>query len=185
MPILRLILLLAITLPFKLSAQTITAQLQLNPIHIAKYIPLSLGGGLEVGLSPKSSLQVNGLFLIDGNLGDTFTKGSKAYLAYRYYPNPKNQNNSGLYVSPFVGYGHLHSQEYEDPFGPGSTIQEKLAGVLIGLQPYKGHRFTIDLYAGPEYQWRVADRYTPLIKASHPDRLWLRAGFYFCVRLKK
>ncbi|GAB4021123.1 hypothetical protein GCM10028808_64980 [Spirosoma migulaei] len=175
-------------LPVQLAAQAITAQLQLNPIHIGQYIPISLGGGIEVGLSPKSSIQINGVYRVDKALGESFTKGPKAYLAYRYYINPEGQKNRGYYISPFVGYGSLQSYDYEaSPDDEGKLIHEKYTGVLLGFQPYKCHRFTVDIYGGPDYQWRVENSRISnlLLHESHSDRLWLRAGFYVCFRLKK
>ncbi|QMW03063.1 hypothetical protein [Spirosoma foliorum] len=61
MTLLKHIFFVVAILPAQLFAQSITAQLQLNIIHIGRYIPVSLGTGVEVGLSPKSSIQLNGL----------------------------------------------------------------------------------------------------------------------------
>lgn len=183
--------LLAFVLPAQLLAQTITAKVQINPFHDPESIPLSLGAGVEVGLSPKSALQLGGLYRLD-HTGYGVTKGPKFYLDYRYYVKPQKQRNSGFYLSPFVGFGHqqLGSDDF-DGLIREHTLTEQLAGFVVGYQPYqKSSRFTVDLYAGPEYQWRV-ERYNFYDFAKlfpyqvNRNRMWFRAGITFCLRVKR
>lgn len=193
MALTRLPFIVAFVLPVQLLAQTITAKIQLNPFHNPESIPLNLGAGAEIGLSPKSSLQLSGLYRLD-HTGYGVNKGPKFYFDYRYYVNLQNQKNSGLYISPFVGVGHQQLSPEGDDFDgviKDHTLDEQLAGFLIGYQPYrKSSRFTVDIYAGPEYQWRI-EHYSFNDFAKLPsyqlskNRTWFRAGLTFCFRLKR
>ncbi len=193
MALTRILLILALVLPGPMVAQTITAKSQLNPLLISEVIPLSIGAGVEVGLSPKSSVQLSGLYRAD-KTGYGVTKGPKFYLDYRYYVKPQSQQNSGFYLSPFLGFGHQDVAPPGDDFDgtiKDHTLTERLVGCLIGYQPYrKSSRFTVDLYAGPEYQWRIEkysfNDFTQLKPYQlNPNRVWFRAGLTFCLRLKK
>jgi hypothetical protein len=193
MALTKLPFILALVLPAQLLAQTITAKVQLNPFHNPESIPLNLGVGVEVGLSPTSSLQLSTLYRVD-HTGYGVSKGPKSYFDYRYYVKPQNQKSSGFYVSPFLGVGHQQLAPPGDDFDgviKNHALEEKLAGLLIGYQPYrKSSRFTVDIYAGPEYQWRV-EKYSFNDFSKLPsyqlnkNRIWFRAGLTFCLRLKR
>ncbi|WP_381526926.1 hypothetical protein [Spirosoma soli] len=172
-----------------MSAQTITAKLLVNPVHIEERIPLSIGGSVEVGVSQRSSLQLSGLYRFDKQLSQGIDQGPKYYLDYRYYLRQLQQKNSGLYLSPYIGYGLLKLAEGDEPTGLVESEQmvETLTGVLIGYQPYKLARFSIDAYAGPEYQWRTKTTNYALGGNTQLalNRLWFRAGVSLSFRLKK
>lgn len=186
----KIILSTAAWLPLPLVAQTITAKLMGNPIRMDGYVPLSLGGGVEIGISPKSSMQLVGMYRVDKQLGESLDQGPKFYFDYRYYLNPPQRKNSGLYLSPFVGYGKLRLTGLDSPSGTQTddTRRETLAGLLIGYQPYKKKSWlSVDMYAGPEYQWNVwsfANQNAPPSR-YYSNRLWFRAGMSLSVRLKE
>ena len=190
----KLLFTLAFVLPAPLMAQTITVKLTPGPLqalgglHWSELVPLTFGASVEVGVSPKSSFQINGLYRI----GDE-SHGPKYYVDYRYYVKPQKQNNSGFYISPFLGISHQRVTSDEDFDGiiKDHFINGKSTGVLIGYQPYrKSSRFTVDIYAGPEYQWRV-EKYSFNDFANRPsyqlssNRTWFRAGINFCFRIKR
>ena len=189
MILIRLILVAGLFLPMHLVAQTITAKLNINPIHIEEHLPLSAGAAVEVGLSAKSSLQVNGFYRIDKQLSQGLDHGPKFYLDYRYYLHPVHQQNSGFYVSPFVGYGTRKLTYYLDQVSETATQQtnEAMTGVLFGYQPYRRSRFSVDIHAGPEYQWRMqrTSSVSSRLVQSSLNRVWFRAGLSLCVRLRK
>lgn len=185
----RFAFLTAVLIPVSLTAQTITAKLLVNPIHVEEHIPISLGGSIEVGVSTKSSLQLAGLYRIDKQLSQGIDRGPKYYLDYRYYFRPHQQKNSGFYLSPYIGYGRRKLAEGDEPTGlvESQRMVETLSGVLVGYQPYKRSRFSVDAYAGPEYQWRT--KTTNYVSGENAqvtlDRIWFRAGLSLCLRLKK
>lgn len=189
MILIRLILVAGLFLPIPLVAQTVTAKLNINPIHIKEYLPLSAGAAIEVGVSKKSSLQMSGLYRIDKQISVGIDHGPKLYLDYRYYLHPVHQQNSGLYVSPFVGYGTRRLAYYLDQVSETATqrTNEAMTGVLFGYQPYRRSRFSVDIHAGPEYQWRMqrtSSASSRLVQSSL-NRVWFRAGLSLCVRLRK
>lgn len=191
----RLLLALILIPSTCLRAQTITVKAMVGPFPFTSSIPASLGGGLEVGLSPRSSLQLSGFYRIQPT-GYGTNQGPKFYLDYRYYIEPQKQKNSGFYVSPFVGIGHQQLGDDGDTFGLPShvkthTLGEQFAGFVLGYQPYrKLSRFTVNLYAGPKYEWRT-EQYsyndsTHLPTLSYnKNRVWFRAGLTLCLRVKK
>ena len=143
----QLVLLVGTLFPVPLAAQSITAKLQFNPIHVEESIPLSIGSSLEVGISPKSSFQFSGLYRFDKQLSQGIDRGPKYYLDYRYYPHFIQQKNSGFYLSPYIGYGNLQLAEGDEPTGDvkSQRMEEMLTGFLIGYQPYKKSRLSVDL----------------------------------------
>lgn len=193
MLIVRLLLVLMLTWPIALCAQTITAKGAFGPF--AWGIPGSLGTAVEVGISARSSVQLSGFYRVE-KTGFGINQGPKFYLDYRWYPNPQNQKNSGFYLSPFVGMGHQRLGDDGDTSGQLSheiehSLREQFAGFVLGIQPYpRSSRFSIDVYAGPAYEWRT-EHYRYDNSALWPpvsynrSRIWFKAGLSLCLRIRK
>lgn len=177
-----------IVLPYLANGQTITAKLAGNPIIQGPDIPLSATLGLEVGVSKKSSFQADVSYREykdDGGVSD----GWQLYLNYRYYPFAREVSNTGFYISPFVGYGVIQlSDPDEAPQIPEFSYQKtNELGFLLGVQPIRKHRFSVDLFFGPAFQWQTqATRYPSGDRYDYNwRRLWMRGGFYFSYRIKR
>lgn len=183
-------------LPCPLVAQTLTVKLSGNPIiYVEDVIPLSATAGVEVGLSHKSSVHLTGMFrlyqdpsgLPSGYGGPSH--GSKLYLDYRFYPFARKQPNAGLYVSPYLGTGKVALSEPDLPTRRFSRreVLEKEAGILLGYQPFNRSRFSLDLYAGPAWQWLTQELEEPngVLFSVSWQKTWFRAGVSLCYRVSR
>jgi hypothetical protein len=93
-----------------------------------------------------------------------------------------------LYVSPFIGYGKLALGKGDEPLiGEDYTYHmiEKELGIILGYQPFGSSRFTVDLFVGPEYQWRTKQRTsnTGDVRNDAMNRFWLRGGYNLSFRI--
>jgi hypothetical protein len=179
-----------VALPAALPAQSLTLKLHANPVlQIEEQVPLSAGASLEVGLTKRSAVQLNGNFRLSTYLDAEPDRGNKFYLDYRYYLLPRTQANSGWYVSPFAGYGRITLGRGDEPPPSAYTYSRRMvereAGVLLGVQPFGNSRFAVDLFLGPMYQQRNFQRVEAGVIANEEtyNRLWLRAGYSVSFRL--
>jgi hypothetical protein len=158
-----------------------------NPLPISEDVPVSVTGGLEVGISRKSSIQVDASYRVYKELG--VDQGFRFYLNYRYYPFTKEVGITGVYISPFAGYGVMQLAEPDEPLQLSDFryLKTNELGFLLGIQPIHKHRFSVDLFFGPAFQWQT--KATGYPNGERYDynwrRLWMRGGFYFSYRVKR
>ncbi|QNE38567.1 hypothetical protein F1C16_02875 [Hymenobacter sp. NBH84] len=169
------------------TGQTITPKISINPLlHVGELIPLSATLGLEVGWNSRSSVQLLGSYRHFPAQDAEPSSGPKVYLDYRRYLHPP-QPNVGLFLSPFVGVGHLRLGLGDLP-PPGATQRRRTeveTGALLGHQALFS-RLTAEVYAGPAYRWQITSG--SFNQSSYSDKksfLWIRAGFTVGVRLTK
>ncbi|AII50733.1 hypothetical protein N008_01890 [Hymenobacter sp. APR13] len=173
-----------VALAHPVSAQTITVKASINPLlSVEELIPLSAGLGLEVGLTPRSALQVVGSYRHFRAQDQEPDSGPKLYVDYRYY-FAAEKPQTGFFAGPFVGAGRLKLGLGDDP-PPGATrgkLTEKEAGVLFGYQQLFS-RLTLEAFAGPAYRWETTRNAN--YATSRTDFLWLRAGVTLGMRVKQ
>jgi hypothetical protein len=166
------------------SAQSLTVKASINPLlSVEERIPLSAALGLEVGLTPRSALQLTGSYRHFRAQDQEPGSGPKLYFDYRYY-FAAEQPLTGFFAGPFLGVGRLKLGLGDDPL-PGtarSKRTEQETGLLLGYQRLLS-RLTLEAFAGPAYRWETTRNAN--YATSQTDFLWLRVGFTVGVRIKK
>ena len=134
-------------------------------------------------LTDKLSAQLQGFYWLGGSVGDVKFSGFGITPEVRFYP--KGEGAKGFFLAPFFRYTN-YSIKFDTydismvPIEGKGTWSAMGAGLCIGGQWIVADHFSIDLYAGPGYNFvgklSYADSYSGSMPSIKFDGLMFRLG---------
>ncbi|TAF31835.1 MAG: hypothetical protein EAZ57_10685 [Cytophagales bacterium] len=151
---LALALVLLSGLSFQSKAQSLNIKGFLNPfaVKVKERIPLSFGGMVEYGFSPKMAIQTEyALRLYPETEGQKSDFGGRVQANFKYFTGKSSKmNNSGFYWSGLLSYSRIQNgalkdenlsrvQDLSQDYGFSGLIGFQTRGLLV-----------VDVFLGPE-----------------------------------